>query len=75
MLVDEEGVFRELRRNYVASELYVGFIYGDVLFVGERVDEDGEMDFCSIEPDTLNYLQKVLEFMGDRYKDAMAAGR
>ena len=67
MLVDEEGIYHELKENPFASWLYEtdkhGWpIWGDVLFIGESAVEDG-IDFCDMCEATVEKLkEQVKEF-------------
>lgn len=67
MLVDEEGIYHELKENPFASWLYEtdkhGWpIWGDVLFISEHAVPDG-IDFCNMSDATLEKLkEQVKEF-------------
>ncbi len=65
MLVDEEGVLRELDINAVGSYLYEGdkhggIIAGNILIVGEYWDGDG-VGFCGMSENQFNLLYPKLE--------------
>ena len=54
MLIDEEGWLKPNHVNVIASWLYEADkhgnpIAGNVLFVGEQYDEDGDLSFCDID--------------------------
>lgn len=76
MLVDEEGLINQLPLNIVASWLYGSMehgqpIVGSVVFVGERMTEDG-VEFCSIEEMTFRFLYKKLEAECNKAKRIVA---
>lgn len=67
MLVDEEGLLKNLAVNPMASWLYGtdhhgNAIVGNVLFVGEQYACDG-IDFCGIDEKVLPMLQQALKFL------------
>lgn len=60
MLVDEDGIGKDLPINHVGSYLYEtdfhGFpIVGNILIIGEKYEEDG-IDFCGISHDQFELL-------------------
>lgn len=64
MLVDEEGLSKEISPNLIGSFLYEtdrhGYpIMGNVLFVGEELGDDG-IDFCGIEESVFKQLEQKL---------------
>lgn len=70
MLVDEEGRLKPNTPNLIASWMYETDLHrqpivGDVLLVGEKVDEEGNLTFCGIEDVTglalFVKLNKVVE--------------
>lgn len=68
MLVDEEGRLKSNEINVLASYLYGADIHGqpivgNVLFVGEKYDEDGDIGFCSIDEYEEVLLTKKLKEM------------
>lgn len=67
MLVDEDGLLKNLEVNPMASWLYGAnhhgnAIAGNVLFVGEQYACDG-IDFCGIDEKVFPILQQVLKFL------------
>lgn len=64
MLVDEEGLYKPLRRNPVAELLYhpLGEIRGDAILLGLGYDDEGELDWVSLPREVT--LAKVMTLMG-----------
>ncbi len=65
MLVDEEGIFRELEINTVGSYLYEAdrhgnVILGNILIIGEMLGNDG-IDFCGMSEGQFDILYPQLE--------------
>lgn len=65
MLVDGEGLFRELNTNLVGCYLYEtdkhgSAIVGNILIIGETRNSDG-IDFCGISEQQFNLLYPKLE--------------
>lgn len=48
MLVDEEGMLKNLPLNVIASRLYGGAICGTALIMRECITEDGERDIIGL---------------------------
>ena len=64
MLVDEEGLYKEIAPNVIGSFLYNTAkhgnpIMGNVLFVGEVWGEDG-IEFCGIDETVFEQLERQL---------------
>ena len=60
MLVDEDGLLKNLKGNLLGSWLYATDVHkhhivGDILFVGQRCGENGP-DFCGIDEDCFKEL-------------------
>lgn len=76
MLVDEEGRLKDNEINVLASYLYGADIHGqpivgNVLFVGEKYDEDRELCFCSIDEYEAELLTSKLKMMIALHRDAI----
>ncbi len=72
MLIDEEGLFKKNEPNLIGSYLYETDkhghpIMGNVLFVGERWNDDG-IDFCGIEDSVFEELRMQLNYILDAIK-------
>ena len=71
MLMDEEARLKPNYMNTLASWLYCTDthgqpIAGNVLFVGEKYDEDGELTFCDIDDkEFLNLFGKLSALISD----------
>lgn len=70
MLVDEEGLLKNLPINPVASWLYGSHehgspIVGNVVFVGEFYENCG-ISFCGIEEMTFRFLCKKMETVSEK---------
>lgn len=65
MIVDEEGKCKEHKENFLASMLYDftcgQYIAGDVLFMCEGVNSDGERDICDMPDETMEGLYALLK--------------
>lgn len=73
MLVDEEGLYNDLKTNIVGSYLYETdkhgcVIAGNILIVGERWTEDG-IDFCGISENQFNILYPKLKELTEKAGD------
>ncbi len=73
MLVDEEGIYHDLKDNQVGSYLYETdkhgcVIAGNILIVGERWSRDG-IDFCGIVEDQFNKLFPKLKELTEKVRD------
>lgn len=73
MLVDEEGLLKDSEINLVGSYLYEtdkhgAPIVGNILFVGERIDEFGEVDMCGISDDVFQTLKNKILKLVDKYR-------
>lgn len=73
MLVDEEGALKELETNIVGSYLYEtdkhgNPIAGNILFIGEKWDEDG-INFCGINEPVFESLKAQLDNMVSSIKE------
>lgn len=64
MLVDEEFLYKPLRRNTIGERLYhpSGEIRGDVVLIGLGYDADGELDWVDLPREVT--LAKVMTLMG-----------
>lgn len=60
MLVDEEGIVKDLDFNYIGSWLYGNTIVGNILFVGEHYGPDGP-EFCNIDGEVFEELLMKLK--------------
>ena len=70
MLVDEEGIIRDLPLNVLGSWLYGTEehghpIVGDILFVGEYDTGDG-YSFCGLSEETMDMLLPQIKGVADR---------
>ena len=73
MLVDEEGLYRDLDVNTVGSYLYEAdkhgnCIVGTILIIGERWTSDG-IDFCGISERQFDLLYPQLEGLVKKVRD------
>jgi len=73
MLVDEDGIAHELDRNMAGSYLYEtdkhGWpILGNILFVGERLADDG-VEFCGISPKRFEVLYQQLKEITEKARE------
>jgi len=73
MLIDEEGMLKENEPNMLGSYLYEsdrhGYpIMGNILLVGEKLDEDG-IDFCGIEDSVFRKLAGQIEEMINKIEE------
>lgn len=73
MLVDEEGLYHDLKDNLVGSYLYEtdkhgGVIAGNILIVGERWSRDG-IDFCGIAEEQFNELFPKLKKLTEKARN------
>lgn len=73
MLIDEEGLLKKNEPNLIGSYLYETDkhghpIMGNVLFVGERWNDDG-IDFCGIEDSVFEELRMQLNYILDAIKE------
>lgn len=76
MLVDEEGATpkHNSSANPIASMLYEIDIHGipimgNVLFVGEKLEEYGVTDICDMDSEVFEILKKQLEQMSVQWKN------
>ena len=71
MLVDEEGLLKTSSKiNFIGTHLYFTYdmpspIVGNILFVGEKYEDDG-IEFCDLDEDVckrlLSQLKNIIEF-------------
>lgn len=72
MLVDEEGLYHDLKTNIVGSYLYETdkhghVIAGNILIVGKKMEEDG-IDFCGISDNQFDLLYPQLKKLTERVR-------
>jgi hypothetical protein len=60
MVVNEEGLIRELPQNMLGSLLYGGVIVGDIVFCRETMGPEG-MDWTSIYDEDIAIIKKCLD--------------
>lgn len=75
MLIDEEGMLKENEPNMLGSYLYEsdrhGYpIMGNILLVGEKLDEEG-IDFCGIEDSVFRKLAGQIEEMINKIEEEL----
>lgn len=70
MLIDESGLYHDLKTNIAGSYLYEAdkhgcVIVGNILIVGEKWTEDG-IDFCGISDNQFNILYPKLKELTEK---------
>lgn len=72
ILCDDEGLYKDLRPNKLASGLYAGpsAIVGTCLFVRQGWTDDGEADIFPFYGDDLDRLEKFLRKLLETLKTA-----
>lgn len=63
MLVDEEGLLKPNKLNYLGTWLYGAPIMGNILFVTEKVTDDGP-EFCGLEEEQArDLILEITDFL------------